>query len=74
MFQISNRFLIFKDCFILDTASSGVYVWVGKKGTTQEKVESLKRAQAFIKENNYPAWTRVRKIIYNIYLFKFQIS
>jgi len=51
------------DCFILDTASSGVYVWVGKKGTTQEKVESLKRAQAFIKENNYPAWTSVIRVI-----------
>ncbi|XP_050429100.1 actin depolymerising venom protein gelsolin 1-like [Adelges cooleyi] len=51
------------DCFILDTVSSGVYVWIGKKGTTQEKVESLKRAQAFIKENNYPAWTRVVRVV-----------
>ncbi|XP_050533293.1 actin depolymerising venom protein gelsolin 1-like [Daktulosphaira vitifoliae] len=51
------------DCFILDTVSSGIYVWIGKKGTTQEKVESLKRAQAFIKENNYPAWTRVVRIV-----------
>ncbi|XP_025420933.1 gelsolin-like [Sipha flava] len=51
------------DCFILDTVSSGIYVWIGKKGTTQEKVESLKRAQVFIKENNYPAWTRVIRVI-----------
>lgn len=51
------------DCFILDTVSSGLYVWMGKKGTTQEKVESLKRAQVFIKENKYPAWTRVIRVI-----------
>ncbi|VVC37887.1 Hypothetical protein CINCED_3A017595 [Cinara cedri] len=51
------------DCFILDTVSSGIYVWIGKKGTTQEKVESLKRAQVFIKENNYPAWTTVIRVI-----------
>jgi len=43
----------------LDTVSSGIYVWIGKQGTVQEKVESLKRAQVFIKENKYPAWTRV---------------
>jgi len=51
------------DCFILDTVSSGIYVWIGKKGTTQEKIESLKRAQVFIKENNYPAWTKVTRVI-----------
>ncbi|XP_050420821.1 actin depolymerising venom protein gelsolin 1-like [Adelges cooleyi] len=51
------------DCFILDTVSSGVYVWIGKKGTSQEKVESVKRAQAFILENNYPAWTRVVRVV-----------
>jgi len=51
------------DCFILDTVSSGIYVWIGKKGTVQEKVESLKRAQVFIKENKYPAWTRVIRVI-----------
>jgi gelsolin len=55
--------LITDDCFILDTVSSGIYVWVGKKSTAQERIESLKRAQAFIKENNYPKWTNVTRVI-----------
>lgn len=44
----------------MDTVSSGIYVWMGKKSTAQEKVESLERARVFIRENDYPAWTRVR--------------
>uniref|UniRef100_A0AB38ZEU4 Venom gelsolin-like 1 n=1 Tax=Oncocephalus sp. TaxID=2944721 RepID=A0AB38ZEU4_9HEMI len=52
-----------EDCFILDTVTSGIYVWVGRGSTTQEKVEALKRGQAFLKENNYPPWTNMQRII-----------
>lgn len=46
----------------MDTVTSGIYVWVGKGSTTQEKVEALKNAQAFITEKKYPSWTKVRTI------------
>ncbi len=50
------------DCFILDTGS-GIYVWVGKKATNQEKSQSLSRAQEFLKTKKYPAWTQVHRIV-----------
>lgn len=51
------------DCFILDTVTSGIYVWIGKKGTTQEKVEALKKAQLFLADNKYPSWTKVTRVV-----------
>lgn len=46
----------------MDTVTSGIYVWIGKKSTTQEKVQALKNGQAFLTENKYPAWTKVNNI------------
>lgn len=34
-----------KDCFILDTGS-GIYAWIGKGATQQEKSKSMERAQS----------------------------
>lgn len=61
---LNQNMLVTDDCFILDTGS-GIYVWIGKKGTTQEKVEALKKAQLFLKENNYPSWTKVTRVVEN---------
>nr|ATU82520.1 venom gelsolin [Lethocerus distinctifemur] len=60
---LSRTSLVTGDCYILDTGSSGIYVWVGKGSTTQEKVEALKMGQAFIAAKNYPSWTKMRRII-----------
>ncbi|XP_017297854.1 gelsolin-like [Diaphorina citri] len=51
------------DTFILDTVTSGIYVWIGKDSTTAEKVEGLKRGQAFLTNNNYPAWTKLSRVV-----------
>jgi len=48
-----------KDCFILDGGKSGIYVWIGKMCTKEEKLGSMKTAEKFLKENGYPQWTRV---------------
>ena len=48
-----------QDCFILDTKTSGIYVWIGKKGTANEKTGAMKNAENFLKANKYPAWTQV---------------
>ncbi|KAL1131315.1 hypothetical protein AAG570_010933, partial [Ranatra chinensis] len=53
------------DSFILDTATSGIYVWVGKKSTTQEKVEALKLGQLYITSKKYPAWTKLVRVVEN---------
>nr|CAD7200997.1 unnamed protein product [Timema douglasi] len=51
------------DCFILDTVTSGIFVWIGKQCNKDEKVEAMRRAQRFLTSNNYPAWTTVSDAI-----------
>lgn len=51
------------DCFILDTKTAGIYVWIGKKATTQEKQAALKNGEEFIKQNKYPSWTPITRVV-----------
>lgn len=41
----------------------GIYVWVGKGATKQEKDQSMVRAQEFIKSKKYPTWTQVHRVV-----------
>lgn len=50
------------DCFILDTGS-GIYVWVGKKATKQEKEKSMQHAQTFLNTKKYPTWTEIHRTV-----------
>nr|XP_018912444.1 PREDICTED: gelsolin-like isoform X1 [Bemisia tabaci]XP_018912445.1 PREDICTED: gelsolin-like isoform X1 [Bemisia tabaci] len=60
---LTQKMLNSDDSFILDTVTSGIFVWVGKRSTTQEKVDALKKAQVFLSSNNYPAWTSITRVI-----------
>lgn len=53
-----------EDSFILDSGS-GLYVWIGKSASQQEKTQALVKAQEFIKTKKYPAWTPVERIVQN---------
>lgn len=59
---LKQEMLNTNDCFVLDTGS-GIYVWVGKKATAEEKSQSLSRAQGFLKTKKYPSWTKVTRIV-----------
>lgn len=61
---LKQEMLKTEDCFILDTGS-GIYVWVGKGATDQEKRQSMARAQNFLTEKKYPSWTQVHRIVEN---------
>ncbi|XKL67815.1 hypothetical protein PGB90_003306 [Kerria lacca] len=60
---LSKSALKTDDCFILDTVTSGIYVWIGKKGTANEKTEAMKNAQMFLKNNKYPDWTQITRVV-----------
>ncbi|KAL1516715.1 hypothetical protein ABEB36_000590 [Hypothenemus hampei] len=51
-----------KDVFILDSGNADVFVWVGRGSTPQEKQESMKKADAYLAENQRPNWTHVERI------------
>lgn len=59
---LKQEMLNTNDCFILDTGS-GIYVWVGKKSTEQEKKQAMSRAQGFLATKKYPSWTKVSRIV-----------
>lgn len=53
------------DAYILDTGSAGIFVWVGKKASNDEKLHSMKIATDFIKSKGYPNWTPVTRVAEN---------
>jgi gelsolin len=59
---LKQEMLNTNDCFILDTGS-GIYVWVGKKATEQEKKQAMSRAQGFLQSKKYPVWTKITRIV-----------
>ena len=58
------KLFIPQDCFILDCGKPGIFAWIGKKCSAAEKAHSMKQAEQFLKQNGYPAYTRV--ILINI--------
>lgn len=51
------------DCFILDCGSSGIFVWIGKKCTDDEKKGGMKFGMDFISKKGYPQWTQVTRVV-----------
>lgn len=44
----------------MDAGASGIYVWVGRKSSKEEKAESMKKGEKYLADNKYPSWTKVR--------------
>ena len=38
------------DAFIIDNGALGIWVWIGKRATKQERTEAMKNAQKFVKD------------------------
>ncbi|MEO2044729.1 MAG: hypothetical protein ABGX43_09015 [Nitrospinaceae bacterium] len=43
-----------RDSFIVDNGSYGIWVWVGKKASSNERTEAMRNAQGFIKKKGKP--------------------
>jgi gelsolin len=53
-----------EDCFILDTGStSGIFAWIGKEASQEERVQAMKTAETFLERNGLPKWTKVERVV-----------
>lgn len=59
-----NAALLAQDAFILDAGASGIYAWVGRRSTKDEKLEAMKKGEKYLSDNKYPSWTKVGKSTY----------
>lgn len=60
---LKQEFLDSNDCFILDGGVSGIFVWIGKKCSNNEKKHSMRIATDYLKFREYPNWTAVKRVI-----------
>ncbi|XP_014671689.1 PREDICTED: gelsolin, cytoplasmic-like [Priapulus caudatus] len=52
-----------QDCFILDSGKSGIFVWIGKQSSNQERAAAMKHASNYVTARDYPGWTPVTRVI-----------
>jgi hypothetical protein len=51
------------DAFIVDAVSGGVYVWIGKGCTMDERRKAVQYGQEYIKQQKRPAHTQIVKVL-----------
>ena len=47
------------DTFVLDNGGIGLWVWVGKNSSNEEKLQGMKVAVNFLRSKGYPDYTQV---------------
>lgn len=52
-----------KDAFILDTIVDGVYVFVGRECTIDERSKACHWGQTYLKQQNLPLYTQVTRVL-----------
>lgn len=53
-----------QDCFVLNTGRvSGVFAWIGKEATKEEKAKVMEVSEKFLAKEGLPKWTPVRRIV-----------
>eukprot|EP00039_Didymoeca_costata_P031430 m.34694 g.34694 ORF g.34694 m.34694 type:complete len:867 (+) comp8764_c0_seq1:99-2699(+) len=60
---LNKALLDSNDTYLLTAGSAGVYSWVGKGATRDEKLAAVKHAQKFVKDNKLPEWTPISRVV-----------
>lgn len=54
------------DCFVLDSGTTnGIFVWIGKESSKEERIQAMKSAESFLAQNGLPKWTKIVRIVQN---------
>jgi len=51
------------DSYIVDNGANGIYVWVGKSASKQERSEAMRNGLGFAMKKGYPTATNVTRVI-----------
>ncbi|XP_014671619.1 PREDICTED: gelsolin, cytoplasmic-like isoform X2 [Priapulus caudatus] len=60
---LSQDMLDSQDCFIIDGGKSGIFVWIGKQSTKDERLGAMNNAMKYLKGRGYPNWTPITRCI-----------
>lgn len=52
-----------EDSFIVDNGPAGIWVWVGRKASSKERVEAMRNAQGYVTKKGYPSNTSVTRVV-----------
>lgn len=54
------------DCFILNSGGqNGIFAWIGKESSKEERVAVMKSAESFLAKNELPKWTKIHRVVEN---------
>ncbi|GFX69527.1 gelsolin, cytoplasmic [Trichonephila clavipes] len=61
---LKQEYLQSDDCFLLDGGMNGIFVWIGKSSSREERIGAMNLAnQKYIEKKGYPKWLQVKRVI-----------
>ncbi|KAK6059226.1 gelsolin repeat protein [Cooperia oncophora] len=61
--QVKRSQLNSKDSFVLDAGQAGIFVWIGKDCTLEERAQALHIGTEYIEAYGLPQWTSVTRVL-----------
>ncbi|XP_042910486.1 gelsolin, cytoplasmic isoform X2 [Parasteatoda tepidariorum] len=61
---LKQEYLNNDDCFLLDGGMNGLFVWIGKESSRQERVGAMNFAHKYIEKKSYPNYLPIQRIVH----------
>ncbi|GMT31760.1 hypothetical protein PFISCL1PPCAC_23057, partial [Pristionchus fissidentatus] len=61
--DVKQNLLDSNDAFILDAVNGGIYVWVGKGCSLDERSKAFHWGQCYLNQQHLPPWTAVSRVV-----------
>ncbi|GIX68492.1 hypothetical protein CEXT_298461 [Caerostris extrusa] len=60
---LKQEYLQSEDCFLLDGGMNGLFVWIGKNSSREERIGAMNLANKYIAKKGYPKWLQVNRVV-----------